>query len=123
MTERETEAETERGAESGGFSFAPDLRWSRPTDVGVVDGSSPEQDDGPLYVAPLPDGPILVLEGVTKAFYQAVMGTDGDPVAVIDHLATALEVAVADIDLEAVADLADALSEQRILRQDSGDSR
>src|SRR5690606_22196102 len=46
-------------------------RYQRASDVGIVTG-----EDGVLYVAALPDGPILVLAGTAADVWRAAPGTD-----------------------------------------------
>lgn len=74
-------------------------RYARPVTVACVDGA--EEPTADLYLAGLPEGPIIVLGGAAAALYRAVV--DGaDPVPA---LAAALEVDQGEIDGEVVAEL------------------
>jgi hypothetical protein len=48
----------------------------RPDHVGIVEGTAP--DDEVIYVASLPDGPILVLRGTALTVWQEAVSPSGD---------------------------------------------
>jgi len=53
--------------------------YRRPGDVAVVDGE-PAGDGGPatLYLAHLPNGPLLILEGPAALIWRAAVSSAGD---------------------------------------------
>ena len=53
--------------------------YRRPADVAVVDGE-PASDGGPatLYLAHLPNGPLLILEGSAASIWRAAVSSAGD---------------------------------------------
>ncbi|WP_134772035.1 hypothetical protein [Ornithinimicrobium flavum] len=73
--------------------------YARPATVARVDGGQAPTSD--LYLARLPEGPIVVLGGPAAALYRAAE-TGEDPVPA---LAVALEVEDEEIDREGVEDL------------------
>lgn len=77
----------------------PGQGYARPATVGLVAADAEPQSD--LYLAHLPDGPIMVLRGPSAALYRAVVAS-AEPVAA---LADALEVDPQEIDGEGVAEL------------------
>ena len=60
-------------------------RWWRAYAVAVVDVEGAPDEDGEtpggvVYLAPLPDGPVVVLEGVSAVLYRALTAASGDVV-------------------------------------------
>lgn len=87
----------------------------RPAGVAVVtDGAL--DSEALAYAAPLPDGPITVLRGVTAVVYRVLLGGPADPRAAV---ANALGVDSAEIDETALADLIDDLVGRRLLVRSS----
>lgn len=82
-----------------------------PASVGVVESDGGPQSD--LYVAHLPDGPIVVVSGVAAALYRAVAAGE----ELIPTLAASLEVPETDIDTEAVAELLDWFMSEGLLER------
>lgn len=76
-----------------------DQRYARPATVGMVGAEGEPASE--LYLAHLPDGPIMVLTGPAAALYRAVVA-GAQPVAA---LAVALEVDADEIDAEGVEEL------------------
>lgn len=101
-------------------------RWSRAVGVAVVDlpdgdgrpaggTSSPSETPeagGVVYLAPLPNGPVAVLTGVSAVLYRALVAPDGEPV---DHVARALGVPPDEVDPEAVTEFAEELREAGLI--------
>lgn len=87
----EVEVSTDRaGAQAG---------YARPAAVALVAGGEDPQAE--LYLARLPDGPIMVLSGVASALYRGAAAGQ----APVTALATALAVDEAEIDAEGVKEL------------------
>lgn len=86
-------------------------RWWRAYAVAVVDvEAAPEEDEeapgGVVYLAPLPDGPVVVLEGVSAVLYRALTAASGD---VVEEVARRLGVPPEDIDPETITEFAQEL--------------
>ena len=80
-------------------SQSSQARYARPPAVAMVAGGEDPQSE--LYLAHLPDGPIMVFAGVAAALYRGVVAGEGPVTA----LATALAVDEAEVDAESVEEL------------------
>lgn len=89
-------------------------RWFRAYAVAVVDvpAEAHEQAEdgagGVVYLAPLPDGPVVVLTGVSAVLYRALTGGSED---VVEEVARGLGVRPEDIDPETLSEFAEELCE------------
>ena len=86
--------------------------YLRPAGAGlVVDPASPEGyavSGGALYLAPLPDGPVVVVSGVAADLYLAVVEQPAPDLAELRRrLAARVGVGVDEVDDEAVTELLD----------------
>lgn len=77
--------------------------------VGTVDPGGQGIDDSVVYVASLPDGPIMVLTGAAALTYRVLRARSLHP---HEELAAALGVEVQDLDQEALQDFAAELAER-----------
>lgn len=75
-------------------------------------------DDGVVYVARVPSGPILILEGAAAIVWDAACGHDETSVA--ERVAHAVGVETADVADDVRAFLADLLGEGLLVPQDEG---
>ena len=76
--------------------------------------------DRVLYLAPLPDGPVTVLNGVAALVYEELVSSE--PGTIVERLATHLGVSVDDVDRTAVHDLTTELVAMGLLHvTDAGD--
>jgi len=75
------------------------------------------QEDDVVYAAPLPDGPIVVLEGVAAAIWAAAC--DGPSESIVDQVATITETSAGDIRSE-VESFVDDLLRRGLLERDRG---
>lgn len=88
------------------------MTWRRPPHVALVfDGGA----TGTAYLATLPNGPIMRLDGVGAALVRAVEQGDGTVASISAELAALLELSVNEIDEEAVTDFLAELADQRLL--------
>lgn len=87
--------------------------YLRPAGVGlVVDPASQEEryavSGGALYLAPLPDGPVVVVSGVAVDLYLAVVEQPAPDLAELRRrLATRVGVGAEEVDDEGVTELLD----------------
>lgn len=83
----------------------------------VPDGVGFEVADGVVYVAPLPDGPIAVLEGAAALIWQTALDVDRDLVP--QAIARTTSTPIADLE-GSVVDFIDDLIQRGLLADSSG---
>lgn len=91
--------------------------WRRPSYVAVVD--QPPEDGGKgvvggvLYLGPLPEGPVVVLEGVAAVIYRAA--TSDHETDLVELIAAGLGVDPEEVDAQEVEAFLTELAERRLL--------
>lgn len=89
--------------------------YVRPRNVAVVSAAA---DTGPVvYAAPLPQGPVTVLQGVTAVVFEATAGREAEPDELAPVVAKELGVSEQDIDTEVLAELLEELAGFGLLRR------
>jgi hypothetical protein len=64
--------------------------YARPDDVAVVVEDQDDEDGVVVYLAPLPDGPVQILNGVGSLIWLEATSTD-TPVDVVERVAALVE--------------------------------
>lgn len=93
--------------------------YRRPADVAVVDGEAAEGGPVAVYLAHVPNGPLLVLEGSAAAIWREAVSSAADA-DVADRVAAVVGVATAEIREEVTAFLAELVA-RGLLEPDATD--
>lgn len=91
--------------------------WRRPSSVAIVDqpdavtgGGAP---GGVVYLGPMPDGPVVVLQGVAAVIYRAAVSDTGTDL--VELVAAGLGVGPTEVDGEEVEQFLSDLHERGLL--------
>lgn len=91
--------------------------WRRPSHVAIVDQPAAVTGDGSpggvVYLGPLPDGPVVVLQGVAAVIYRAAVSDTGTDL--VELVAAGLGVEPAEVDGEEVEQFLTELHERGLL--------